>query len=124
MSVLQTHYKVQTHLFLSFCSLGHSFISPTSDFRKTKRKYGKKAFSAVGVVSPLLPRHASLIALGHQSLFTSVSFHRPLRQQSSSSSFFILLSPSPAFCVCAETKRIIFLHWLRRKGIIKKHLHY
>jgi hypothetical protein len=74
--------------------------------------------------APWLSRHASLIALGHQSLFTSVSFHRPLRQQSSSSSFFILLSLSLAFCVCAETKRIIFLHWLRRKGIIKKHLHY
>ena len=40
-SVLQTHYN--TPFFIIF-SLGHSFISPTSDFRKTKRKYEEKAF--------------------------------------------------------------------------------
>ena len=38
---------IQTHL--SF-SLGHSFISPTSDFRKTKRKYEKKPFRATPAV--------------------------------------------------------------------------
>ena len=35
---------LQTHLSLSFCSLGHSFIPPTSDFREKKKKYEKKAF--------------------------------------------------------------------------------
>ena len=35
---------LQTHLSYPFFSLGHSFISPTSDFRKTIKQEEKDAF--------------------------------------------------------------------------------
>ena len=112
---------LQTHLSLLFCSLGHSFISPTSDFRKTKRKYEKKAFWPSVWSAPWLSRHASLIALGHQSLFSSASFRRPLRQQSSSSSYFIFCSLPHRLSVCVlKPKENLFFIPSEGKALLKK----